>query len=165
MKNSETKNSDTFQKQFEKFHMLLIGSKMAKHSTIILMLFSLILIFFSEKSILIITALLIGFTVLGVYILKFLQLGNINQKPNSKGTLSSSISKFKTYLDNRKKFEILYLSIWTLSLIPFLASYFGSSVKAIIAAVLFIVTFSILGLLGFKKAGKDVQALEAQIQN
>jgi len=160
MKNSEINNSDTF----KKFHLLIIGSKMAKYSAIFLVFLSLFLMFYSEKNMLIIVTLLIGVAVLGIYIFKFLPLSNINQKPNSQGSLSSSILKFKTYMSNRKKFEILFISIWALSLIPFLSSYFDSGIKAIIAAILFIVPTAVFGMLAFIKAEKEVQTLESQIQ-
>ena len=65
MKNSETPKLDTLQKQFDKFHMLILGSKMAKLSSLILICFSFIIMFYSEKSILVILSLSIGIAVLG----------------------------------------------------------------------------------------------------
>jgi len=99
-----------------------------------------------------------------VYIVKFLLLKNIEQKSYTQQSLTSSISKFKAYIRSRKKFELLYISIWVISLIPFLSSYLGSDLKAIIAAIIFIIITAVLGMLGFKKATKDLEALETQLQ-
>ncbi len=165
MKNLKTNSSNTFQKQFDKFHMLIIGSKMAKFSSIFLICFSFILMFKSEKNVLVILTLLIGIAVLAIYIFKFLQLKNINQKPSSPVLLTSSLLKLKTYMSNRKKFELLFISIWALSLIPFLASYFNSGIKAVIAAILFIIPTAILGMLAFMKVEKELRTLETQIQS
>ncbi len=163
MKNSKTKVPDKFQNQFEKFHMLILGSKMAKLSSILLICFSLILLFYSEPNLLAIISLLIGIAVLVVYILKFLPLKNIEQKPYTQHSLTSSISKFKAYMKQRKKFEILFISIWFLSLIPVLSSYLGSNLKAIIATILFITITAVLGLLAFLKVEKDLHTLETQV--
>lgn len=165
MKNSETKTPDTFQKQFEKFHMLIIGSKMAKFSSILLICFSLILLFYSEPNQLVIISLLIGIAVLVVYILKFLPLRNIEQKPHTQGSLTSSISRFRVYIKQRKKFEILFISLWFLTLIPFLSSYLGSNFKAIIATILVIAITAVLGMLAFIRVEKELRTLEIQIQS
>ena len=165
MKNSETKKPDPFQKQFDKFHMLILGSKMAKLSSLILMCFSLIIMFYSEKSILVILTLLIGIAVIGVYILKFLPLKNIEQKPYTKASLTSSISKFKAYIEQRKKFEILFISVWFLTLIPFLSTYSGSNFKALIVTILVIAITAVLGMLAFIRVEKELRTLEIQIQS
>ena len=165
MKNSETKKPDPFQKQFDKFHMLILGSKMAKLSSLILMCFSLIIMFYSEKSILVILTLLIGIAVIGVYILKFLPLKNIEQKPYTKASLTSSISKFKAYIEQRKKFEILFISVWFLTLIPFLSTYSGSNFKALIVTILVIAITAVLGMLAFIRVEKELRTLETQIQS
>ena len=165
MENSKTKNSDTFKKQFDKFHLLILGSKMAKLSSLILMCVSLILMFYSEKSILVILSLLIGIAVLGVYILKFLPLRNIEQKPHTQGSLASSILKFKAYIKQRKKFEILFISIWFLTLIPVLSTYLGSNFKALIVTILVIAITAVLGMLAFIRVEKELRAIETQIQS
>jgi len=165
MKNSELNYPETFQKQFEKFNMLIIGSKMAKLSSIMLMCISLFLIFYSEKSILAILTLLIGIAVLGVYIFKFLPLNNIEQKPSTQDSLSSSISKFKAYIKQRKKFEILFISVWFFTLIPVISAYLGSNLKAFFATILVISITAVLGTLAFIKVEKELQTLETQIQS
>lgn len=165
MKNSKLNTPETFQKQFEKFHMLIIGSKMAKLSSIILICISLIIMFYSEKSTLIIYSLLTGIAVLGVYIFKFLPLSNIEQKPYTKASLTSGISKFKVYIKQRKKFEILFISVWLITLIPVLSSYLGSNYKALIVTILVIAITAVLGLLAFVRVEKELQTLETQIQN
>ena len=165
MKNSEKKTPDTFQKQFEKFHMLIIGSKMAKFSSILLICLSLILLFYSEPNIPITISLLIGIAVLVVYILKFLPLRNIEQEPHSQGSLASSILKFKAYIKQRKKFEILFISVWFLTLIPFLSNYLGSNFKALIVTILVIAITAVLGMLAFLRVEKELRAIETQIQS
>lgn len=164
MKNLKSKNSDTFSDQLKKFKMLIVGSKMAKVSSILLMCISLFLMYYSEKSMLIILTLLIGIAVLGVYIFKFLPLNNIEQKPNTQDSLTSSISKFKAYIKQRKKFEIIFISVWFFTLIPFLSSYFGSNLKAIIVTILVISITAVLGMLAFIRVEKELQTLETQIQ-
>jgi uncharacterized membrane protein len=121
--------------------------------------------FYSEKNMLVIISLLIGIAVLVVYIVKFLLLKNIEQKSYTQQSLTSSISKFKAYIRSRKKFELLYISIWVISLIPFLSSYLGSDFKAIIAAILFIIITAILGIFAFLKTERDLKKLEQQINN
>lgn len=165
MKNSETPKLDTLQKQFDKFHMLILGSKMAKLSSLILICFSFIIMFYSEKSILVILSLSIGIAVLGFYILKFLPLGDIKQKPHTHDSLGISISKFKAYIDQRKKFEILFISVWFLTLIPFLSTYLGSNYKALLVTMLVIVITAVLGMLAFIRVEKEIRALETQIQS
>lgn len=163
MKNLKAKNQDTFQNQLKKFKMLIVGSKMAKFSSILLICISFILMFYSEKNMIVIISLVIGSAVLVVYIFKFLLLKNIDQKSYTQMSLTSSISKFKAYVTQRKKFELLYISIWALSLTPFLSSYLGSGLEAIMAALIFITITAVLGMLGFIKAEKELKTLEAKI--
>lgn len=164
MKNSETKTPEIFQDQYKKFRMLIAGSKMAKVSTILLMCFSLLLMFYAEENLSTIISLFFGAAVLGIYIIKFLILKNIDQKSYTSISLSSSISKFRDYMTQRKKFEIFYISIWAISLIPFLSTRLGSDLKAIITAALFIILTATIGILGFKKANKEIQTLEMKIK-
>lgn len=165
MKNSETKKPDPFQKQFDKFHLLIIGSKTAKLSSLILMCVSFMIMFYSEKNISVILSLLIGVAVLGVYILKFLPLNNIEQKPYTKTSLSLNITKFKAYIEQRKKFEIVFISLWFLTLIPFLATYLGSNLKAVIVTISVISITAVLGMLAFIRVEKEIRTLETQIQS
>ncbi len=164
MKNLNAKNSDTFQDQFKVFKMLILGSKMAKVSSILLICFSLKLMFDSEKNMVILLSLLIGVAVMLVYIFKFLSLRNIEQRSYTPSSLTTSISKFKVFMKQRKKFEILFISIWFLSLIPYLSSYLGSDLKAIISTIILITITSVLGMLAFIKVEKNVITLETQVQ-
>ncbi len=164
MKNLKSKNSDTFQDQFKVFKMLILGSKMAKASSILLICFSVTLIFYSEKNVFILISLAIGIAVMLVYIFKFLTLKNIEQRSYTPSSLTTSISKFKVFMKQRKKFEILFISIWFLSFIPYLSSYLGSDLKAILSTILLITITSVLGMLAFIKAEKNVITLETQVQ-
>ena len=165
MKTSTTKNPDTFQDSFKTFKMLIAGSKMAKVSTLLLIGFSLLLMFYADKNMLSIGSLLIGIVALMVYLSKYLSLKTIEQKSYTQTSLISSISKFRTYMTNRKKYEIYYTLIWTLSLFPFMASYFGSEFKAIIATVLFITITGVFGMLGFIKSERELKKLEIVMNN
>tara|TARA_R100000935_G_scaffold57551_1_gene91749 strand:- start:17 stop:517 length:501 start_codon:yes stop_codon:yes gene_type:complete len=165
MKNSKSKNSDTFQDQFKEFKLLILGSKMAKASSILLICFSVTLMFYSEKNVFILISLAIGIAVMLVYIFKFLSLRNIEQRSHTPSSLTDSLSKFKVFMKQRKKFEILYISIWFLSLVPFVSSYLGSGLDAIISIVLLIIITSILGMLAFIKADKKVITLENRVQS
>jgi len=161
MKNSETPKLDTFQN----YHMLVLGSKMAKLSCLILMCFSFIIMFYSEKSILVILSLSMGIALLGFYVLKFLPLGDIEQNPYTHDSLATSFSKFKAYINQRKKLEILYISIYFLTLIPGISTYLGSNLKALILIVFVIAITAVLGMLAFISVEKELKTLETQIQS
>ncbi len=77
MKTILTKSLDPFQEQLMELKMLIVASKMAKVSSILLSSLSLILMFYSKNNILVTSSLLIGIAVLGIYMFKFLPLKNI----------------------------------------------------------------------------------------
>lgn len=164
MKDLETRTQDTFQDQLKQFKMLIIGSKMAQASSILLICFSFLLMFYSQKDMLIIISLLIGAIALAVYIFKFLPLGDIEQKSYTQKSLNSSISKLKVYTAIRKKREIYFISIWSISLAPFMSSYLGSDLKAVIAVLLFITMTAGLGFLAFLKTTKDLKNIDDTMQ-
>ena len=164
MENLETKTPDTFQDELKHFKMLILGSKMAQASSILLICFSFLLMFYSQKDMMIIISLLIGALALAIYILKFLPLGDIALKSYNQKSLNSSISKLKVYSSIRKKREMYFISIWAVSLVPFISSYLGSDLKAIIAVFLFIAMTGGLGFLAFMKTTKDLNNIGKKMQ-
>lgn len=164
MENLETKTPDTFQDELKHFKMLILGSKMAQASSILLICFSFLLMFYSQKDMMIIISLLIGALALAIYIFKFLPLGDIALKSYNQKSLNSSISKLKVYSSIRKKREMYFISIWAVSLVPFISSYLGSDLKAIIAVFLFIAMTGGLGFLAFMKTTKDLNNIGKKMQ-
>ena len=159
-----TGKKDTFQYQFKKFKLLLIGSKSAKIASMMLIAISLVLAFISRKDIGQVIPLLIGAIGLFIYILKFLSIKNIQQKSYTQTSLISSISKFKMYMANRKKYEMYFMAVWILSLIPFASSNITSKIIAVIAAGVYIAVVAVFGYLAFKKIDKDILVLETVMQ-
>ncbi len=164
MENLETRTPDTFQDELKQFKMLIIGSKMAQASSILLICLSFLLMFYSQKDMMIIISLLIGALALAIYIFKFLPLGDIELKSYNQKALNSSISKLKVYTSIRKKREMYFISIWAVSLIPFISSYLESDVKAIIAVFIFIAMTGGLGFLAFMKTTKDLKNIGKKMQ-
>ena len=165
MKNSITKNPDTFQNSIKTLKMLIAGSNMAKYSVIILIGFSFFLMANAEKTMLIIGSLFLGIAALVFYIFKFLIMENMDQKSYTQMSMMSSISKLKTYMIHRKKNEIYFTSIWALSLIPFLSAHFESSSNALIAIIIFMAIVALFGQLGFNKTDKILKTLETAVQS
>ena len=165
MKNSITKNPDTFQNSIKTFKMLIAGSNMAKYSIIILIGFSFFLMAHAEKTMLNIGSLFIGILALAFYLFKFLLIANMDQKSYTQMSLIASILKLKTYLTHRKKNEIYFTSIWSLSIIPFLSAHFESNANAFIAIIIFMVMVAIFGELSFKKTDKILKTLETTVQS
>jgi len=164
MKNSKIENQDTFQLQIKKFKTLLTGSKMNKVSCVILICISFLLMFNSEKDVLVIASLLLGISVIAVYIFKFLSLKTIEQESYTKTSLKSSVLKFKTYLKAREKYEIYFISIWVLSLIPFKYSYSESVMYVMLELVILLSLIGVFGKLAFKKTEKNLKVLYNGIQ-
>lgn len=159
-----TRTEDTFQYQFKKFKYLLIGSKSAKIASIILIAMSLVLIFIARNDLSQVIPLLIGAIGLYIYIFKFLSIKNIQQKAYTQTSLISSISKFKAYMANRKKYEMYFMALWIVSLIPFVASNITSNSIAVIGAGIYIALVAAFGALAFKKIDKDILGLETVMQ-
>ncbi|MEO8933044.1 MAG: hypothetical protein ABI295_01955 [Xanthomarina sp.] len=161
MKNLKTVHQDKNPNQFKKFNMLVAGSKMATASTIILILISIALIFYSKANVFSIISLIIGAAVQVVYIFKYLLLKNIDKNIDTPVLLTSNILKFKTYVAKRKNNELIYMSIWILSILPFASIYLGSEIKALIGAVLFILIVGFFGMLSFRKVDNELEKLKA----
>jgi len=164
MKNLKIENQDTFQLQLKKFKRMLVRSKINKIFIVLGICISFLLMFNSEKDVLVIASLLLGVAVIVGYTFKFLSLKTIEQESYTKTSLKSSVLKFKTYIKTRKKYEIFYTSIWVLSLIPFKIFYSGSVIKAIIEILWIIAMGAYLNMLIFKKEERDLKNLEAVMQ-
>lgn len=156
--------TDNFQNQSKLFKTLLKGAKMAKLSSFLLIAISLILAYKSRESNLGMLSLLIGAVGLIIYIFKFLSLNSIEQKSYTQMSLVSSISKFKSYIVMRRKYEMYFIGLWILSLIPMATSSLNSRIQAILFAVTYIVLVTILGNLAYKKIDKTICSLEAEMQ-
>ncbi|MGO3183905.1 MAG: hypothetical protein ACTIJ9_13850 [Aequorivita sp.] len=164
MKNLETKTQDTFQDQLKKFKMLLMGSKMTKIASLVLIGFSFSLMLTSEEGMLTIISLLLGVAVMVAYMFKFLSLKNIEQKSYTQMSLISSITKFKTHMKNRKNNEFYYVFIWLFSLIPVLYSRSESTTHVIVEIVLAVIVTGVLGMFLFRKTEVDINNLETVMQ-
>jgi hypothetical protein len=161
MKNSNNKKQDTFQTQLNKFEKLLVGAKMAKLSSFILVGVSIGLAIWSRENNLYVMLLLMGALAIIFFIDKFLSLKEIKQKSYTQTSLISSISKLKTYMDNRKKYEMYFMAFWVLTLIPSSATYFESNVIGIIGILVYITLVGGLGYLAYKKTDKEIASLES----
>ncbi len=164
MKELKIKEQEAFQKQLKQFKMMLLGSKMALGSSILLIGLSIVLMFYSEGNLMIICSLLAGAIALVVFSVKFLSLKGVAQKTYTPMSMPSNISKLKTYLNNRKKYEKYFMIGWIVSLVPYASFYLGSSAEAIIGALIAIVFISLFGWVAFKKVDKDLEGIESGLQ-
>lgn len=164
MKELKIKEQEAFESQLKHFKAMLLGSKMALGSSILLIGLSIALMFYSEGDIIIISSLVLGAIALVVFCIKFLSIKGIGQKTYTPNSMPSNISKLKTYLNNRKKYENYFMIIWIVSLIPFASFYLGSKAEAIIGALIFGVIISLLGWLAFKKIDRDLEVIESAMQ-
>ncbi len=164
MKIQDTQNHVTFEKKSNNFKHLIIGSKSARIASILLIAFSIAFVYYSRENKMSAFSLLLGIVFQVFYIFKYLGLKGIEQNPNTPRELSSNLSKFKIYMKRRKKNELLFLAIWILSCIPAASMYFGSQFKAAIGGVVYILFVGFLGHLAFKKADKEINKLEADVQ-
>ncbi|WP_296384614.1 hypothetical protein [Winogradskyella sp.] len=158
------KKQDTFQEQLEKFEKLLVGAKMAKLSSVILVTVSLVLAFRSRDNSLYVMLLLMGALAIIFFIDKFLSIKEIKQKSYTQTSLISSISKLKTYMANRKKYEMYFMTFWVLTLIPSATLHFESNVLGIVAILSYITLVSVLGYLAYKKTDKEIALLESTME-
>lgn len=164
MKRYHTKPTDNFQIQLHTFRALLEGSVMAKISCFLLISLSFVLAYKSRDNMLHVLMLLTGIASVFFYIIKHLSLQDIKQKSYTQTSLISSISKFKAYMANRKKYEIYFLGLWVISLIPFATSVLDSQLYAILFAILYIAVVTVLGNLAYKKTDKTIAGLESEFQ-
>lgn len=163
MKNLKSKKSDSFQKQLSKFKNLLIGSKTAKLANMGLIAISILFIFKSEQNLMVIASLVIGISVLVLYMNLFLSLKDIKQKSYTTKSLFASILKFKDYMQKRKRFEMIYISIWFLSLSPFVYLRSGSALETILEIGIYLTATALLGMLAFKNVQKQIRNLESEV--
>ncbi|AUC75508.1 hypothetical protein [Olleya sp. Bg11-27] len=160
MTTSKTNRTDTFEQQLSKFKKLLIGAKLAKLSSIVLITISLALAFKSRDNNLSVMLLLMGALAIIFFIDKFMSLKDIRQKSYTQMSLLASITKLKTYMSRRKKYEMYFIAFWMLTLMPFSATYFSSNVYGILGVVLYIAVVGFLGNLAYKKSDKEILELE-----
>ncbi|WP_179335768.1 hypothetical protein [Winogradskyella costae] len=161
MKNSNQTKQDTFQKQLKTFEKLLIGAKMAKLSSFILIGVSIGLAIRYRENNLYVMLLLMGILAIVFFIDKFLSLKDIKQKSYTQTSLVSSISKFKTYMNNRKKYEMYFIAFWVLTLIPSASIHFDSNVSGILSISAYISFVGVFGYISYKKTEKEIASLES----
>ena len=165
MKNSKTKKLDTFEAQLTKFKKLLVGAKMARLSSMILIIVSLVQVYYSRDNSINVMLLLIGVLSLVFFIDKFLSIKEIKQKSYTQTSLVASIAKLKSYMANRKKYEMYFMAFWILTLIPSATTHFESNVIGIVGMLLYIAIVGFLGYLAYMKTDKEIALLETTMQN
>ncbi|WP_452221888.1 hypothetical protein [Lacinutrix salivirga] len=165
MTHSKAKNQDTFQIQLTKFNRLLLGGKMAKLSSVILIIVSLSLVYHSRENSINVVILLTGVLGLIFFMDNFLSLKGIKQKTYTHTSLVASISKLKIYMTNRKKYEMYFMSFWMLTLIPSAVIYLESNVKGTLGVIMYIVVVGFFGYLAYKRTDKEIALLETTIEN
>ncbi|WP_299102746.1 hypothetical protein [uncultured Winogradskyella sp.] len=158
-------NQDTFKKQQSKFEKLLTGAKMAKLSSVILVVVSLVQAFKSRENSLYVMLLLMGALAIIFFMDKFLSLKGIKQKSYTQTSLIASVYKLKNYMCRRKKYEMYFIAFWILTLIPSSTAYFESHIFGIIGVMLYIAIVGFLGNLAYKKADKEIAILQRNIEN
>lgn len=165
MRNSNQKRQDTFQTQLKKFEKLLIGAKMARISSFILVGVSIGLAIRFRDNNLYVMLLLMGALAIVFFIDKFLSIKEIKQQSYTQTSLVSSISKLKTYMANRKKYEMYFMAFWVLTLIPSAATHFESNVSGIVGVLFYIAFVGVFGYLSYKKTDKELASLERTMEN
>ena len=165
MKNTNTQKLDTFEAQLSKFKKLLTGAKMAKASSFILIIVSLKFVYTSRDNAVNVMLLLIGVLAMVFFIDKFLSLKEIKQKAYTQTSLISSISKLKSYMLKRKKYEMYFMTFWLLTLIPSAATYFESNVLGAAGVILYIAIVGVFGNLAYRKTDKEISLLERTMEN
>lgn len=158
------KHHDSFEAQTKTFNKLLKGAKMAKASSGILIVLSIVLAIASRDNVMNVMLLLMGVLAIVFFIDKFLSIKNIVQKSYTQTTLLSSITKLKVYMANRKKYEMYFIAFWILTLIPSAAKHFESNVEGVIAILFYIFVVFIFGNLAYKKSNQQIADLEQTIE-
>ncbi len=165
MKTNHINGKDNFNSQISQFKGLLAGSRMAQISSMVMALSSLIvLVLYSSEDRLAIASLLFGAVVNVFYALKYLSLKKMKKKSYTQNSLISSISEFRAYINNRKKYEYITTSIWILSLIPSLSQNFNSYQNASICSIILCVIVCFLGAKSFKKVEKIISGIESNMR-
>ncbi|WP_178984389.1 hypothetical protein [Winogradskyella helgolandensis] len=164
MENSNPQKQDTFQNQLKTFNKLLTGAKMAKLSSCILVGISIGLVIRSRENNLYVMLLLMGVLAIVFFIDKFLSLKDIKQKSYTQTTLVASISKFKTYMVNRKKYEMYFIAFWILTLIPTVSIHFDSNIFGVLSVLAYLIFVGVFGYLAYKKTEKEIAFLESTME-
>ncbi len=165
MEKSNIKRQNTFEVQSAKFEKLLLGAKMARVSTLILIAVSLILVYFSRDNTTYVMILLIGALAILFFREKFLSIKAIKQKSYTQTSLISSISKLKTYMANRKKYEMYFMAFWIITLTPSAATHFKSNITGIIAIIFYIAVVYIFGNMAYQRSDREISLLEETIKD
>jgi len=160
MKHSSNNKVDTFKCKVELYKKLLSGSKMAKLSCIILVIVSFVFIFMAREKMTQVVSLLVGAIAVVFYVIKYLSLNDIKQKSYTQISFNLSLKKFKAYIATRKKYEIFFMAIWVISLVPFAIDQLDSKFQVYVGAIFYIAFVSFLGMLAFEKLEKTINSLE-----
>ena len=164
MEQFKTNKTDLFQDQLKNFNALLNGSKTAKLSALLLAVFSVVMAYISRNDLSQTLPLLIGAFIQIVYAIKYLQLADIRQKSYTQTSLGTSVLKYKLYLSNRKKYEIVVMVLYALTIIPFTLRY-QSLIFVISAFTVGILSISIWSVFAFKKLDNNIDFLEATLKS
>ena len=164
MKNLETINSETIDMKSNNFQHLITGSKSAKIASYVMILFSLGFMYYSRENIMSVFAILLGIVAQLFYTIKYLNLKGFSQNPRTSAELNSNLSRFKTYIENRKKYEFVFFIIWLISFIPAALQHFDSGYRVAIAGIAYTAFVGIFGYFAFKKVDKEIGALEAEVK-
>lgn len=164
MKNPKTNTKDIFNEQLKNFKILLHGSKMAKLSSLLLAVFSLVTAYKIKSNLQLAIPMLLGGILQILYIIKYLNLEGMTQKSYTQMSLQNSISKFKLYMYKRKKYEMFVVGFWIITMVPYALD--NESILIIItASVLCVALVSFFGNLAFKKVDSNIELLEATLIN
>lgn len=163
MKNSETITNDTFKSRLKTFKSLLFGARLAQLSSVILIGFSCFLIYSAGENSLHAAFLLLGILSLIFFIDKFLSLKGIKKKSYTTDSLNSSLSKFKAYMDKRKKYEMYYITFWALTLIPALSLNIEFTIEALLGHLFFFAVVGVLGYLAYLGTDSKIREIEDKI--
>ena len=164
MEQLKTNKSDLFQDQLKNFNAFLNGSKIAKLSALMLAVFSVVMAYISRSDLSQALPLLIGAFIQIVYAVKYLEIADIRQKSYTQTSLGTSVLKYKLYLSNRKKYDIVVIVLYALTIIPFTLRY-QSLIFVISAFIVGILSISIWSVFAFKKLDNNIDFLEATLKS
>ena len=162
MKNSEIVNLEIIERKAAAFNQLMSGAQTAKIANWLLIAFSVVLLYFARENILHQLALLVGIIFEIYYTIKYLNIDNIDRNLSSELDLKTNFSKFKTYIERRKKNEYFFLLIWIVSCVPAASQYFTSGYRVAIAAISYTAFVGTFGYLAFKSVDKKIGLFETE---
>lgn len=166
MKQLKNNKKHTLKFQLQMLRMMILGSKMAKISSVILIVATLAAAVMVRDHLLYSILLIIGALVLVWYMVNYLSTNGINPKEVSKNELENSISKLKSYVSNRKKYEAYVFAFWLLTLVPVIlykldfSPFIGLAIALLLVVSPFFVTSS-----AFKQIDKNIEDFESVIDN